>query len=294
MIRHVAPLALMLALAGAAASLGSTLEEGVRQLKDGELQAAVLTLDDVIRRLEPSDPKSAADLARAYLHKGIALVGLAQEEPAKAAFRSALDYDPALRLSTDDHPPRVVRVFEAARAGKTKSVLLPPSTAPKKAGLGAAGVLGIAAGVAVLGGGAVVVTSRDAPAAPSPTTAPPVPTPTPTPVIVNVTYRQTLFMDFGERYLLGPELEVAAKGRVNAGARQVTCGSGPQLSHLDLLQDQQRIARDACPQRLGTPCDAVGLDIDGVAPGRYRLGVERVAATTPCYVSFEVTFPARQ
>lgn len=122
-----------------------TLELGIQEANDGNFQAALFTLDAVIRRLAPEAAKKAKDLAQAHLYKGVAYVGLAQEEPAKASFKEALKHDKDLRVTQEKFPARVVRVFEAAKKGKSKSVLYATG------GVGA-GVL-IAGGVAIAAGG---------------------------------------------------------------------------------------------------------------------------------------------
>lgn len=133
----------------------SPLDEGLRLYKEGALNDAVLALDAAIRATSSSGSETSM-LIRAYVYKGATLVGLGQEERAKASFREALGLDPNLRLSKTEFPDRVVRVFEAARSGKKKSVMQRPSDAPKKAGIGALGVGAIAGGIA-LAGGAVAV-----------------------------------------------------------------------------------------------------------------------------------------
>jgi hypothetical protein len=126
------------------------LQLGIRQVNDGELDAAILTLDGVIQKLKPAAGVHAKALAQAFLYKGVALVGLLQEESAKASFREALRHDPGLRLVKGQFPERVIRVFEAARTGKTDSVLKRPGGKSKKAGI----VLGLG-----LAGGAIVAGS---------------------------------------------------------------------------------------------------------------------------------------
>jgi hypothetical protein len=133
------------------------LQRGIRQVTNGELDAAVLTLDAVVLKLTPVAATHAGDLAQAHLYKGVALVGLQQEEPAKASFREALRHDPALRLRKGEFPDRVLRVFEAARKGKTESVMKRPSGAPRKAGIGTGAVLAIVGGVLAAGGAAAAV-----------------------------------------------------------------------------------------------------------------------------------------
>jgi hypothetical protein len=154
----------------------ATLEQGIQQVADGNFSAALITLDGVARALAV-DPQSHADeLSKAYLYRGVAFVGMAQEENAKGSFAAALQYDRTLRLSEAQFSPRVVRVFEAARQGKTKSVLLPPSGTAKKAGIGAATIGLIVAGVAVAGGAAVAAgggSSQSATTTTTTTTMPP-------------------------------------------------------------------------------------------------------------------------
>lgn len=143
---------------------GRDLEAGIRQVNAGELEAAVLTLDGVIQKLTAAPATDAASLARAHLYKGVALVGLLQEEPAKASFREALRYDPALRMAKGQFPDRVVRVFEAARTAKAGSVIDRPGGTAKKAGLGVGVILGIVAGVLAAGGAAALASQGGTPA----------------------------------------------------------------------------------------------------------------------------------
>jgi hypothetical protein len=166
------------ALAGDVAGL----EQGIRQYHEGLLSEAVITLDSAITALAGADQPDA--LARAYVYKGAALVGLLQEQAAKDAFTAALQANPSLRLAKGEFPDRIVRVFEAARKGKTSSVMQRPNTAPKKAGIGAFGIAAIAAGAAAVIGGVAVAAGGggDAPAATPTTTMPPPPPFTVTPV----------------------------------------------------------------------------------------------------------------
>jgi len=152
---------LALGLSSAGRDPADDLDRGVREVQEGDLEKGLLTLDTVIQRLEADPTPPAKELSRACAYKGIALVGLGQEEAAKAAFRDALRYDPALRLKKDEHPDRVVRVFEAARTGKKKSVMQRPSGAPKKAGLGAGAIAAIAGGVVLAAGGAALALHDD-------------------------------------------------------------------------------------------------------------------------------------
>jgi PKD repeat protein len=155
-----------------------TLQAGIKQFGDGDLAGAVFTLEAVIRTLAVEPALHAKELSQAYLYRGAAFVGLSQEENAKGSFAAALQYDRTLRIGEDKFPPRVVRVFEAARTGKTKSVLLPPSNVAKKAGIGTLGIVGIIAGVAAVGGGVAAAThgsSNPSPPVGSFTVSPPSP-----------------------------------------------------------------------------------------------------------------------
>ena len=125
---------------------------------------AVKAFDQVIAAQGSSSEANPA-VVKAHTYKGAALVGLGQEEPAKLSFRFAFALDPTLRLAKEEFPDRVIRVFEAARAGKTKSVLERPNETAKKAGLGAGAVMAIVGGVVLAGGAAAVaLTGEDPPA----------------------------------------------------------------------------------------------------------------------------------
>ncbi len=169
-----------------------SLEQGISEFNAGDFGAAVFTLEGAIRILAVEPASHGKELSQAYLYRGAAFVGLGQEENAKGSFAAALQYDKTLRPSPDQFPPRVLRVFEAARDGKTKSVLLPPSGAAKKAGLGTLGILGIVAAGVAIGGGAAAVAGRSGPdtttatatttvttTSTTPTTVPPTPNPAP-------------------------------------------------------------------------------------------------------------------
>jgi hypothetical protein len=90
--------------------------EGIRQVKEGDFERAVVTLDSAVSRLE-GRPERERLLVQVLLQSGVALVGLDQNEPARARFRRALMIDAKLRLSPDAFSPKVILVFEQARAG---------------------------------------------------------------------------------------------------------------------------------------------------------------------------------
>ena len=131
------------------------LAEGMKQVEEGEFDNAIVTLDTAARRLA-ADPKRVRDLSQAYLYLGIAYVGKGHEAAAKAKFREALSGIKDLSLSAERFPPKVVDLFEAARAearaetSPARSAASP--AAPAKKGGGGKGLL-VIGGLAVVGGG---------------------------------------------------------------------------------------------------------------------------------------------
>jgi len=137
---------------------------GIRQVDEGDYDAAIVTLDAASRRLA-GDPARVQDLSQAYLYLGIAYVGKGHEAAAKAKFREAVRQIKDLVLSTDKYPPKVIDLFEAAREevnrtaapSPTASAPSAPSAPPAKKGgshkgLIIGGVLLAGAGVAVAAG----------------------------------------------------------------------------------------------------------------------------------------------
>lgn len=119
--------------------------EGIRQVKEGDFEGAVLTLDSAVRRLA-GQPGSERLLVQAYLQLGVALVALDQREPARARFREALGLDPTLRLGAEAYSPKVIAVFEEARKEASARA---PKAGSKNLGLVLLGVGVAAAGTAL-------------------------------------------------------------------------------------------------------------------------------------------------
>ena len=143
------------------------LVKGIRQVDEGDYDAAIVTLDAASRRLA-GDPGQVADLSQAYLYLGIAYVGKGHEAAAKAKFREAVRQIRDLVLSTDKYPPKVIDLFEAAREEVNRTSPEPTASpapgaapaAPKKTGGSSKGLIiggvllaGAGAAVAVAGGG---------------------------------------------------------------------------------------------------------------------------------------------
>jgi hypothetical protein len=100
------------------------LEKGVRLAQEGEFEQALATLRAALPRLKDGPP---GDLARAHVYLGIADLGLGDAVAARASFLDALRLDPALKLSAEEYPPRVVRAFEEARSALPPVTTTPPA-----------------------------------------------------------------------------------------------------------------------------------------------------------------------
>lgn len=147
-------LACALGLASWAEDAG--LAQGLQQIREGDFEAAVVTLDEAARRLE-GQPGQQKDAAQARLHLGVARVALTQVDAALDDFKAALRHDPTLRVGEDRFSPKVVRVFETARQelAATEASNRPPakkgSSKTVLVVVGAAAAAGI--GIAAASGG---------------------------------------------------------------------------------------------------------------------------------------------
>lgn len=175
MLRKALSCVLALALTGApqallaqAAPVDPEITKGIKLVDDGDYDGAILTLDNAARRLA-QDPAKAKELSQAYLYLGIAYVGKGHDAAAKAKFREALGQIKDLTLSPDKFPPKVINVFEEARAEESKS---PTRTkaAEKKGGGGKA--IFIIGGVAAVGGIAAAAGGGGGSKSTTPTTTP--------------------------------------------------------------------------------------------------------------------------
>jgi len=160
-------------------------QRGIRQVEDGDYDPAIVTLDAAARRLT-ADPSRARDLSQAYLYLGIAYIGKGHEAAAKAKFREAVAQIKDLTLSPDKFPPKVIDLFEAARAEERAQATPAPAAAPtpvpagagKKSGSGK--TLLIVGGLALVGGGVALAaggggSTGGGGATPTTTTLPPAP-----------------------------------------------------------------------------------------------------------------------
>jgi hypothetical protein len=97
----------------AAPPVDPDVEAGIALVETGDFERGIVVLDGAVRRLNGSG--HSGQRARAYLHLGIAYLGLAQVEAARDRFRAALAEAGDLTLSTDEFPPKVVELFEQTR-----------------------------------------------------------------------------------------------------------------------------------------------------------------------------------
>jgi len=157
----------------AADGLDVDVQKGIAQVDDGDYDGAILTLDNAARRLV-ADKTKINDLAQAYLYLGIAYMGKGREAAAKAKFREAISQIKTLSLSADKFPPKVVDLFEAAKAEESREAPAPspaPTSAPekKKGGSKAIFILG---GLAAAGGIAAAASGGSGGGSASTTTTP--------------------------------------------------------------------------------------------------------------------------
>lgn len=141
-------------LAAQDAPADAEVQRGLREVEEGDYDAAILTLDNAARRLA-KDPARLGELAQAYVHLGLAYVGKGRDAAARAQFREALLRARDLTLSPDKFPPKVIDLFEATRQDLRRETVAPSPAPVKKKGKGGLVLLG--AGVAAAGGAAVAL-----------------------------------------------------------------------------------------------------------------------------------------
>jgi hypothetical protein len=138
--------------------------KGIKQVDEGDYDAAIFTLDSAARRLA-ADPGKGRDLSQAYLYLGIAYFGKGHEAAAKAKFREAVAQIKDLTLSPEKFPPKVINLFEAAKEEQGKAGSAPASSAdtkaaaapPKKGGGGKGLLIG---GLVVAAGAGVALAAK--------------------------------------------------------------------------------------------------------------------------------------
>jgi hypothetical protein len=139
----------------------SDLATGLRQVREGDFEGAVVTLQAVVAQLGPSGPPR--DLSQAHLYLGIAQLALEKREEAKARFLDALRYDPELTLSPAAFSPKVLSLFSEARQERARAQARAPAA---KGGRGSKTALII--GGAVAAGAGIVLATRGGDSQPPP------------------------------------------------------------------------------------------------------------------------------
>jgi hypothetical protein len=107
------------------------IEKGIRQAQEGEFEPAIATLEGALPRLH-ARKAPPHDVARVHVYLGVAHLGLGDAGAARASFLEALRVDPALTLSSEEYPPRILRAFEEARrsAPPAPAAAAAPTTTP--------------------------------------------------------------------------------------------------------------------------------------------------------------------
>ncbi len=143
---------LALGLATTAVAQDAGLAVGLQQIREGDFEAAVISLEAAARRLE-SEAGQALSAAQARLHLGVAWVALTQLEAAREDFKAALRHDPTLRVGEDRFSPKVVRVFESARQDLAAQAAPAKKRSSKTPLVVIGGLAAAGAGVAIAAGG---------------------------------------------------------------------------------------------------------------------------------------------
>jgi len=141
--------------------------EAVVLVNEGDFEAALLKLDEAVRRLQAAPPPQRG-LPMAHVYLGICHLELERQAAAKQSFRTAQCLDPALRLDPRSFSPQVLREFAAARDPDCRQVAAAGKGGSGKPLLYVLGGGGAIAGVALAAGGGG---GQAGPTAP-PTTAP--------------------------------------------------------------------------------------------------------------------------
>ena len=137
------------------ASAESGIARGVRQVEEGDFEAAVATLESAMSRLR-GDPARVRLLVQADIQLAVAHTALDHTAQAVQAFAEALSLDPNLRLEETQFSPKVLRALETARdqAARRSGAPARKSSSGRKAALIGGGVVvaGAATALALRGG----------------------------------------------------------------------------------------------------------------------------------------------
>jgi hypothetical protein len=161
------------------------LETGILQVRRGDFEEAIVTLDGVVRRLQ-AEKTGGRDRSRAYAYLAVAYMGLAQQEKAKEEFLEAWRADRTLSLSPKEFPPAVIDMFERTRReaeAREPGYGRPSPTPTTPSAKGGGKTLLLGAGALAVGFGAAMALKDNK----AKITATPTPSPTPTPTPVDIT-----------------------------------------------------------------------------------------------------------
>jgi hypothetical protein len=94
--------------------LDSAVATGVAQVKRGDNERGIQTLDAAVKRLAPSKEHSS-DVAIANVYMGVAYMNQGHSSLARDRFREASRIDKGLRLDPEEFAPPVIEAYEEAR-----------------------------------------------------------------------------------------------------------------------------------------------------------------------------------
>jgi tetratricopeptide (TPR) repeat protein len=111
---------------------GPALLDAARAAYDAaDFENALRLAEAASRALANAPPSEANPLrARAHALSGMAAAGLERPEQAVAEFGRALALDPTAELAPDDRSPRLVELYDAARALGTRPASAPSGASP--------------------------------------------------------------------------------------------------------------------------------------------------------------------
>ena len=161
---------LALVLLGGPSPSEPSVQAGIRQVDEGDLSAAVITLTNALSRLDAAQAPER-ERALGYVYLGMAQLGLGQADPARASLRYAWSLNQGARLDPKRFPPRVVRLYDEVGA-EVRAHSQGTRSTRSLAIVGTAAAVGLGGAVAIAGGG-------------QPTAAPPVTSPS-APMTVSV------------------------------------------------------------------------------------------------------------
>lgn len=142
------------------------LDQGIRQVEEGDLDAAILTLDSAIQGLK-GVPNRQADLALAHFYLGVSFLGVSQADRARTQFKEAWRNNKEMKPDPKSFPPRVMQAYEEAKAEASREAV-PAGAAGAKGGgkdktlLILGGLAAAGAGVALAGGSSPSTSSTPA------------------------------------------------------------------------------------------------------------------------------------